>query len=57
MDLQSRFLRVGDRAEVASVGLYIAVIHEMCLQVTLCYERIVAAWVHALVRAVIRLYN
>ena len=31
VNLESRFLRIGDWAEMASVWLYIAMIHEMSL--------------------------
>lgn len=53
MNLKAGFLRIGYWAQMASVWLDIAVIHEMGLEVTFSNERIVAPGMHALVGAVI----
>lgn len=53
VDLKARLLRVRDWAEVAAVGLDVAVVHQVGLEVTLGDEGVVASWVHALVGTVV----
>lgn len=55
VDLETRFLRIWDRTQVAPVGLNIAVIHQMGLQMTFGNERVVASGMHALIWTVISL--
>jgi len=53
MNLKAGFLRIGYWAQMTSVRLDIAVIHEVGLEMTFSNERIVAPGMHALVGAVI----
>ena len=42
VDLQTRFLRVGDRAEMTLVGLHQSVVEHVGLQVALGNKRLIA---------------
>ena len=55
VNLKPRLLRVGHRAQVASVGLDISMVHEVRLQVALGNEGVVAVWVQAFIWTVISL--